>query len=103
MSYDLVTGDTGSKLIVTITDSDTGAVVDLTSCTVRFRWEDATGAIATRTAAIPTPANGKAEYQFAAGEIIAPEMRIEVEVTDGTGAVVTGTELIKLSVREELG
>jgi hypothetical protein len=103
MSYDLVTGDTGSKLVVTITDSDTGAAVDLTSCTVRFRWADAAGAIVNRTATILNPANGKAEYQFAAGEIIAPEMQIEVEVTDGTGAVVTGTELIKLTVREELG
>jgi len=103
MSYDLVTGDTGSKLIVTIMDSDSGTVVDLTSCTVRFRWENETGEIVNRTATIPTPANGKAEYLFSAGEIIAPRMKIEVEVTDGTSLVVTGTNLIELSVREELG
>jgi hypothetical protein len=103
MSYDLVTNDTGSKLVVTITDNDTGAVVDLTACTVKFRWEGSTGAMVTKNASIPTPANGKAEYQFAAGEIVAPKMKIEVEVTDGTGYIVTGTELIELLVREELG
>lgn len=103
MSYDLVTGDTGSKLVVPITDRESGAVVNLTGCTVKFRWEGSNGSMVNKTASVPTPANGIAEYKFLAGEIIAPEMKIEVEVTDGTGDIVTGTELITLSVREELG
>lgn len=103
MSFDLVTGDTGSKLVVPITDSDTKQVINLTGCSVIFRWEGSDGLMVERFASVPTPANGIAEYLFLAGEIIAPKMKIEVEVTDGTGAIVTGTDLITLTVREELG
>lgn len=102
MSYDLVTGDTGSKLVVTVADNDTGAAVDLAGSTVRFRWEG-NASMVTRTATVTNSAGGVAEYQFAAGEIIAPKMKIEVEVTDGIGQVVTSTDLIELTVREELG
>lgn len=102
MSYDLVTGDTGSILSVSVKDSETALAKDLTACSVIFRWEGVSG-IVSRAATITDAVNGVAQYQFAAGEIIAPRMKIEVEITDSAGKIVTGTELISLTVREELG
>lgn len=103
MSYDLVTGDTGSVLSITVLDSDTGLAKDLTACSVIFRWEGETGTVVNKTATISDAANGVVQYQFSAGEIFAPKMRVEVEVTDGAGFIVTGTDLITLQVREQLG
>ncbi len=102
MSYDLVTGDTGSKLVVTIKDSATLGPADLTGCTVRFRWEGSAGMV-TKIATVTAPLTGVASYQFGAGDIVAPKMKIEVEVTDAATNVVTGTDLIELAVREQLG
>lgn len=100
MAYDLVTGDTGSTLQVTIKDK-TGSAVDLTGGSVKFRWEGNAGLVEV-SAVLTDAVNGVASHKFAAGEIIAPKMRIEVEATVG-GDVITGTDLIELSVREELG
>lgn len=102
MSYDLVTGDTGSKLVVTITDNETSLPVDLTGSTVVFRWEGDSGLVS-KNATITNAAAGIVEYQFDVGDIIYPRMRIEVEITDGIGKIVTGTDLIELTVREQLG
>lgn len=102
MAYDLVSGDTGSVLVITIKDS-AGVVFDLTGASVVFRWDGETGALVERTATISDAANGKAEYQFAAGELFAPKMNIEVEITTVGGKKITATDLLKLSIREELG
>ena len=102
MSYDLVTGDTGSILSVTILDKVTGLPKDLTDCSVLIRWEG-DAAVVSYAMTITNALNGVVEYQFLANDIIAPKMRIEIEVTDGAGFMVTGTELIELIVREELG
>lgn len=98
---DLVTGDTGSTISVTC-KSAAGVAINLTGATVLFRWEGAAGLVE-KAATITDAPNGVCEYQFAAGEIIAPKMKIEVEITDSGGKVVTGTDLIELTVREELG
>ncbi len=101
---DLVTGDTASKLVVTVKDNATSLPVNLTGVlSVKFRWRDNDGAVAVKTATVTDAANGVVEYLFGAGEIIAPSMKIEVEVTDSGGKIMTGLELIELAVREQLG
>lgn len=101
MAYDLVTGDTGSRLVVTCKDKD-GTAIDLTGATVRLQWEGENGVAVIQTMTINDAANGVASYQFAAGQIFAPRMVFEVEITDPLGNVVTSTEVITLTVREEI-
>lgn len=98
MAYDLVTGDTLTTLKVSVKD-ETGVAFDMTGMTAVFRWEDATGVIVSRNATI---SSDKVSYQFATGEIFAPKMKIELEITNGAGKVVTATDLIVLNVRESL-
>ena len=102
MSYDLVTGDTGSILSVTILDKATGLPKNLTGCSALIRWGGDAGVVS-YPMTITDVLNGVVEYRFLAADITAPKMRIEIEVTDGAGFIVTGTELIELIVREELG
>lgn len=99
---DLVTGDTGSKLKVTCNDSE-GAVINLTGATVELHWEDANGALASRNMTIENHAAGIASYTFAVGEIFSPKMVFEVEITDTGGKIITCTEKIELTVREQIG
>lgn len=98
MSYDLVTGDTLPTLYVAVKDLS-GAAYDLTGHTAVFRWDDG-GTIIEKAASV---ANNVASYQFAAGEIFAPKMRIELEITNAAGKIITAPSLIELSVREQLG
>ncbi len=97
-----VSGDTGSKLEVTCKDNDTGLVINLTGSTVKLKWRDAADALQTKTMTITDAVNGIAEYQFLAAELIAPQMKFEVEITDTAGNVLHNIELIRESVREAL-
>lgn len=99
---DLVTGDTGSTLTVTCKDG-AGAVINLTGATVELHWEGASGTVESRNMTVSAPATGVAAYTFSAGEIFAPAMAFEVEITDSAGKVVTCTEKIELTAREEIG
>jgi len=100
---DLVTGDTGSTLEVTVKDKITGVVKNLTGASVRFFWRDNNGALKNVVATITNAAGGVVSYQFLAGEIIAPLMKVEVQVTDSTGKITTGVDLVELVVREQVG
>ena len=97
-----VSGDTGSKLEVTCKDDDTGVVIDLTGSTVKLKWDDVAGALQTKTMTITDATNGIVEYQFLATELIAPQMKFEVEITDSGGFVLHSLELIREAVREAL-
>jgi hypothetical protein len=102
MTYDFVSGDTGSKLKVTVKDAASGAAVNLTGMTVRLKWYDPDGALVTKTMTNdPNPALGVSEYQFDAGELYAGTMKFEVEVTDAGGKIVSGLDLIQVSVRPQ--
>jgi hypothetical protein len=100
---DLVTGDTGSRLKWTLKDRATGNPIDLTGATVRIRWRGNDGVVVTKTATLFDAENGVISYQFQTGDIIAPKMAIEVEITDAAGKVNTSLDLTELTVREELG
>lgn len=103
MTYDFVSGDTGSKLRVTIIDSETSVAINLTGATVSLKWMDQGGVLKTKTMSLVAPyTNGIAEYQFAAGELFAPKMRFEVSVVDIGGKEITGLDLIEIVVREQM-
>lgn len=91
-AYDYVAGDTATKHgPVTCKDKD-GAVIDLTGATVRLLYRINAGALQTKNMTVLTPAtNGKAEYLFLAGELIAGEMEGSVQITDASSKVVTET------------
>ena len=97
-----VSGDTGSKLEVTCKRDDTGVVIDLTGSTVKLKWDDAVGALQTKTMIITDAVNGIADYQFLAAELIAPQMKFEIEITDSGGKILHNIELIRENVREVL-
>ena len=97
-----VSGDTGSKLEVTCKDDDTGVVINLTGATVKLKWRDAAEVLQTKTMTIIDAVNGVVDYQFLADELIAPQMKFEVEITDSGGKVLHSIELIRESVRAAL-
>lgn len=97
-----VSGDTGSKLEVTCKNDDTGLVIDLTGSTVKLKWRDAANVLQTKTMTITDAPGGIVEYQFLADELIAPQMKFEVEITDTVGKVLHNIELIRESVRAAL-
>lgn len=99
MAYDLVTGDTLPTLRVSVKD-EAGNAFDMSGMTAQFRWEGADGVLVERSAIISA---NVASYQFASSEIFASKMKIELEITNGAGKIVTGTDLITLQVREQLG
>lgn len=97
-----VSGDTGSKLEVTCKDDDTGVVINLTGSTVKLKWLDAADALQTKTMTITDAVGGIVEYLFLADELIASQMKFEVEITDAVGKVLHSIELIRENVREVL-
>lgn len=103
--YDFVTGDTASSLQVTCKDKGTGAVIDLTDCSVILRWRKLSDGTEVEKAMsfVGSATLGVVKYQFEAGDLEAGKMKFEVEITDGSGHILTLTELIVANVREELG
>lgn len=103
MGYALVTGDTGCTLRVTCKDGATGAVVNLAGATVKAQWRTLAGTLVSKTMTITGASTGIAEYRFLAGEVIAPSMSIEVEVTDSSGLITSSLETIEFRVRSQIG
>ena len=102
MAFDFVTNDTGSVLNVTCTDKVTKAALDLTGASIELHWRNAANARITRTMTIVSAIAGTVKYQFLTGEIFAPTMVFEVQITDTTGKTLTNTDTFSVSVREEI-
>lgn len=103
LQYDLVTGDTGSQFKMVCKDRSTGAVMDLTGCVINLHWLDAADTPVSRAMQIEgDPALGTVSYLFLAGEIFAPEMVFEVEVTNSGGRKLTSNNPIRLRVRRQI-
>ena len=98
----LVSGDTGSELEVTCKDDDTGLVINVTGSTVKLKWIDKAAALQTRTMTITDAVNGIVKYRFLAPDLIAKQMKFEVEITDSGGDVLRILDLIRENVREAL-
>ena len=99
----LISGDTGSKLVVTCKDNETQATIDLTGATVKLRFSIDGAAVAEKTMTIQTPATaGKAEYQFLSADLVAGTMQAEVQITDAGGKIITSLEPFILQIRARL-
>jgi len=104
MGYELVAGDTGSKLVATCKDSQTKAVIDLTGKTVQLRYAIDGGAVVTKTMTVQTPGTlGKAEYQFGVNDLSGGTLKGEVRIQPGLSDQITSLNPFELSVRPALG
>jgi BppU N-terminal domain len=103
MAFDFVTGDTGSRLVVTCLYNDTGLPINLTGTIVKLNYTSNSGTLYTRNMTVLDTVAGIAEYRFAAGELLAPVITAEVEVTDNMGVILTSLDVLSLSVRQQIG
>ena len=94
----MTTGD-NSLLEITCTRKD-GTVIDLTGSAVQLIWDDQNGNDVIGDATIIDATNGVIQYRFRNGQVYAPEMNIEVKITDGSGNTIRSTQTIDLTVRE---
>lgn len=103
----LVQGDTGPQIEVTITDAATGDAVDLTGAiaVLHFRSEETQETLFTRPMTIPalTADEGVAVISWGTYDLDQEpgEYRGEVEVTLASGTRQTVYEAIKFRIREE--
>jgi hypothetical protein len=102
VDYQLVQGDTGSKLRVTCKDNDTDLPIVLTGATIILLWKNVAGTLATKTMTIVDAVNGIVEYQFSGTEIEPQKMSFEIKIVDSTGKIVRSLQLIDLPVRAAL-
>jgi hypothetical protein len=98
---DFVSSDTGSTLLVTCTD-DAGTAINLAGCTVKLHWQEAAGTVADKTMTVVSAAAGTCSYKFLTGELFAPGMAFEVEITDASGFKLSNVDLITVNVRAQL-
>lgn len=101
-NYDLVAGDGGSKLLVTITDSTTEELIDLTGKTITVRYAINGGTLQQRdmTALNQTTSKGEAEYQFAAADLTAGgELKGEVRLQAGLSDQLTTVDTFHLKIK----
>lgn len=109
MAINLVQGDTGPQIKVTLTRSDTGAVQDLTGATVvmRFRKKRSTTVLFTLTnqSGDDDKTSGIALFAFSAGQLDLDEgyYEGEVEVVASGGTRETVYEIVDFYLREDFG
>lgn len=104
-NYDLVAGDGGSKLRVTIRDSQSGELIDLTGKTIKVRYAINGGVLQQRdmTALNQTTSKGQAEYQFLAADLTAGgEMKGEVRLQAGLYDQLTTVDTFHLAIKAPL-
>lgn len=103
----LVQGDTRPAIVCTLTDENTGNIIDLTGATVRLKFRAAgdTTLIASNTGTVTDGPAGKCVF-FPAN---APEMlqgpagdyEGEIEITFDDGQIQTVYDLLKFKLRED--
>jgi len=105
-SIKLVRNDTGPQLRLTLTDSTTGAAVDLTGATVtlHLRAVDTTTVLVSRNATIPAPTTSGIAvivWQTADLDLAAGEYEGEVETVLASGLRETIFNLLQFTIRED--
>ena len=99
---DYVVGD-NTKLIRTCRDKDNAnAIINLTGATVLLKYSISGAALVTKTMSVPTPTNGKAEFEFLTPDLTVGEMKGAVEVTDSAGKVFTQLDPFTRTIRAKL-
>lgn len=103
--YDLVAGDGGSTLRVTIKDHVTGELIDLTGKTIKVRYAVNGGTLQERTmtALNQTTSKGQAEYQFLTTDVTAAgELKGEVRLQAGLSDQLTTVDTFHLAIKSPL-
>lgn len=103
MAYDFVSGDTGSRLLVTCVYNDTGLPMNLSGASVKLNYITNTGAAYTKTMTILDAVAGTVEYRFTTIELNALSIEAEVQITDNAGGIVTSLDSMILTIRPQLG
>lgn len=109
MTINLVQGDTGPQIKITLTREDTGSAQDLTGATIkmRFRKKRTTTVLATldNQSTGDNLSNGICFFVFAEGDLNVAEgfYEGEVEVVFSSGTRETVYEIIDFFVREDFG
>lgn len=102
--HDLVAGDGGSALHVTIKENTTGVPVDLTGKTVQLRFSinGGTTVLKTMTLLDQVARPGEATYQFTTGDLSAGAMTGEVRLQAGLSDQLTTIDSFYLHVKAPL-
>jgi len=103
--YNLVAGDGGSMLRVTVRDSETRELIDLTGKTIKVRYAINGGTVQQRdmTALDQTANKGQAEYQFLTTDLTSGgEMKGEVRLQAGLADQLTTVDTFHLSIKAPL-
>jgi hypothetical protein len=101
MAAEFVSDDTGTSLLFTCAETDE-TPINLAGSTVKLHWREATGTIANKTMTIVDAAAGTCSYKFLAGDLYAPGMELEVEITDSSGFKITAPALVTFEVRKRI-
>lgn len=102
---DLVAGDGGIKLRVTIRDSETNDLLDLSGKTVKVRYAINGGVLQERSMTVMNQASnkGQAEYQFLTSDVtVAGELRGEFRLQAGLADQLTTVDTFYLSIKAPL-
>jgi len=104
-TYEIVAGDGGSAVSVTITDSVTGDPVDLTGKTAQLRYTVNGGATVTKSMTVLNQATnpGQATYQFLTTDLTTSgELRGEVRLQAGQPDQLTTVDDFYIAVKAAL-
>lgn len=103
--YEVVAGDPGSGILVTIKDSVTGKPVDLTGKTIQLRYTLNGGATVqkTMTALNQTTNPGQAQYQFLSTDLTAAgSLKGEARLQPGLADQLTTIDDFHIAVKAPL-
>ena len=104
-TYELVVGDGGSVLTITVQDSLTRLPVDLTNKTVTARYAINGGATVQKPMTLLDQAThpGQAEYQFLTSDLSAAgELKGEIRLQAGQADQLTSLETFHIAIRSPL-
>lgn len=104
-TYELVAGDGGSTLHITVLDRVTQEPIDLTGKTVKARYAVNGGATVEKTMTVlnQTTNKGQAEYQFLTTDLtVGGALEGEVRVQAGQADQLTSVDTFHLAVRAAL-
>ena len=104
-TVDLVAGDGGSKIRVTIKDQQSNDTIDLTGKTVKVRYAINGGTLQQRDMTVlnQTTNKGQAEYQFLTTDLTAAgELKGEVRLQAGQSDQLTTVDTFHLAIKAPL-
>ena len=105
MGYELVAGDRGRKIVVTVEDAVPGEAMDLTGKTVhlRYRISGAAAELRQMTLLDQLTKRGQAEYLFLQSDLVVGDLVGEIIVQLGQADQLTSLETFILPARSALG